>query len=248
MPKDSGVCFVPPRSAPRRESCLGSTICAIPMPSTSCCAGTTPGSMCNPNYRRSRPPWDTSRWSLPPTSRHRRCSIRSLCRRGEARMERLSIRARSERDERVESRLRRPDRCTPACPAVSPRRGGPYNLTNAHEAIEAMRESAIFLSIGGHFHRGTDLLPTRGASFVVAPALCESPFQFLEIRTDGREINVRRHEKPNRPAFTCTDRMRRAVRPPNDIGQQTRIPSDEGAAHFRAAPVAQFSKNHTSGR
>ena len=70
----------------------------------------------------------------------------------------------------------------------------PYNLTNAHEAIEAMRESAIFLSIGGHFHRGTDLLRTRGASFVVAPALCESPFQFLEIRTDGREINVRRHE------------------------------------------------------
>ena len=90
----------------------------------------------------------------------------------------------------------------------------PYNLTNAHEAIEAMRESAIFLSIGGHFHRGTDLLRARGASFVVAPALCESPFQFLEIRTDGREINVRRHEKPNRPASTCTDRMRRAVRLP----------------------------------
>jgi histidinol phosphatase-like PHP family hydrolase len=70
----------------------------------------------------------------------------------------------------------------------------PYNYTNAGEIIETMRRNNIRLAVGGHFHPGVDLLRTSNANFVAAPALCESPFSFLEIDLDGEDIQVRRHD------------------------------------------------------
>ncbi len=70
----------------------------------------------------------------------------------------------------------------------------PYNYTNAGEVIAAMRRNNIRLAISGHFHPGFDLIRTADANFVAVPALCESPFSFLEINLDGEEIQVRRHD------------------------------------------------------
>jgi len=70
----------------------------------------------------------------------------------------------------------------------------PYNLTNAEIAIDAMREVGARLSIGGHYHRGMDLVEGDGCAFVGAPALCEAPFTFLVIDVDGDSIATERHE------------------------------------------------------
>jgi len=70
----------------------------------------------------------------------------------------------------------------------------PYNLTNADAAIGAMCEVGARLSIGGHYHRGMDLVERDGCAFVGAPALCEAPFAFLVMEIDGDRITSERQE------------------------------------------------------
>ena len=66
-----------------------------------------------------------------------------------------------------------------------------YNYTNAAEIIEAMRRYGVRLTVSGHYHAGIDLIETEGARFLAAPAMCESPFRFLEIDLDGERVEVR---------------------------------------------------------
>lgn len=70
----------------------------------------------------------------------------------------------------------------------------PYNFTNVDEVIQIMRKHGICLAVSGHFHPGMDLIRSEGMGFVAAPALCESPFAFLEIAIEGENIEVLRHE------------------------------------------------------
>ena len=69
----------------------------------------------------------------------------------------------------------------------------PYHYTNAAQILAGMREHGIALAISGHYHPGVDLVQGEAGSFVVAPALCEPPFAFLEVELDGDRVSVRRH-------------------------------------------------------
>lgn len=69
----------------------------------------------------------------------------------------------------------------------------PFNYTNAHDVIAAMQRHGIRLAISGHYHAGMDLIHADGMNFAAAPALCETPFRFLEIALDEEEIRIRNH-------------------------------------------------------
>jgi histidinol phosphatase-like PHP family hydrolase len=81
----------------------------------------------------------------------------------------------------------------------------PYNYINAGEVIAAMRQERIGWAISGHFHAGCELLRDAGTRFLVAPALCESPYQFLQIDIDGEDAAVTRHVLRNDPALKLND-------------------------------------------
>lgn len=57
----------------------------------------------------------------------------------------------------------------------------PYNYENAEEALDSARRGGISLILSGHYHAGFPLTASGGMTFACAPALCESPFRFLEI-------------------------------------------------------------------
>jgi len=76
----------------------------------------------------------------------------------------------------------------------------PFNYTNADEVIAGMRRAGISLAISGHYHAGIDIVRADGLTTVIAPALCESSFSFLEVNVDCRGgspsppiAEVRRH-------------------------------------------------------
>ncbi len=72
----------------------------------------------------------------------------------------------------------------------------PYNYTNANEIIDLMKQYKIDLAISGHFHRGFDLIRAEHNSFITCPALCETPFSFLEITTnDNSDDNTQSDDK-----------------------------------------------------
>ncbi len=70
----------------------------------------------------------------------------------------------------------------------------PYAFTNAEEAWAAFERNRYTLALSGHYHAGDDLVARRVARAVIAPALCEAPFPFLEIAVDGERVETRRHE------------------------------------------------------
>ena len=70
----------------------------------------------------------------------------------------------------------------------------PYHLTNAGQALAATQRSGIVLTVGGHYHPGFDLIQDGRCSFLAVPALCESPFPFLEIHLTDQGIRTIRHE------------------------------------------------------
>lgn len=79
-------------------------------------------------------------------------------------------------------------------PLLPPELGtSPYRFTNVDAVLQGMRSAGISLAISGHYHAGELLLRDASGAFVVAPALCEAPFAFLEITLDGAEITVTRH-------------------------------------------------------
>lgn len=70
----------------------------------------------------------------------------------------------------------------------------PSRYVNAGEVIAMMRRHGVTVSVSGHWHPGADLIRHEAGSFIIAPALCESPFPFLEVNIDGRDVSVTRHE------------------------------------------------------
>ena len=80
-----------------------------------------------------------------------------------------------------------------------------FNYTNIDEVLEAVRANNFTLSIGGHYHAGTELIRDGRHSFVVGKALCESPFSFMEIDLDGEDIRVTQHEHRMPPELELFD-------------------------------------------
>ncbi|MCK5844868.1 MAG: metallophosphoesterase, partial [Victivallales bacterium] len=60
-----------------------------------------------------------------------------------------------------------------------------YNYTNADNITAAMKKSGVTHTISGHYHRGYHLPDDDGLSVIVAPALCETPFKFLEVTIES---------------------------------------------------------------
>lgn len=68
-----------------------------------------------------------------------------------------------------------------------------------------MRHYGIGVSISGHYHAGLDVIKTDHAHFLMAPALCESPFGFLEITLDGHDVRVTKHQLQLPPQLGLVD-------------------------------------------
>ncbi len=80
------------------------------------------------------------------------------------------------------------------CPVFPPGTSDcPVNYVNAEEVVAAMRQRGIRLALSGHHHRGVGLIEQEGVAFLVAPAVCEAPFRFLEIDLGETGISVREH-------------------------------------------------------
>ncbi len=69
----------------------------------------------------------------------------------------------------------------------------PYNYNNIEEITTQMRKANIRYSVSGHYHPGIDGLTTDTGTFIVAPALCEEPFTFMEIVIDNERMTATRH-------------------------------------------------------
>ena len=81
----------------------------------------------------------------------------------------------------------------------------PYNLVNGAAVIRRMRDAGIGLSVSGHYHAGIEPIRTDTAAFVGAPALCETPFAFLEIEVEGERVAVKRHVLRMDPNLALVD-------------------------------------------
>lgn len=80
-------------------------------------------------------------------------------------------------------------------PLFPPGQGAsPYNYTNADKIIETMHRVGISLAVSGHFHPGMSPVRTETACFVATPALCETPFGFIEIAIDKNNVKVANHQ------------------------------------------------------
>jgi histidinol phosphatase-like PHP family hydrolase/predicted phosphodiesterase len=66
----------------------------------------------------------------------------------------------------------------------------PYNYTNVEQIITEMRKYKVFLSVSGHYHKGVELINSRGINFITAPALCESPFSYMIIDAEDEKLSV----------------------------------------------------------
>jgi histidinol phosphatase-like PHP family hydrolase/calcineurin-like phosphoesterase family protein len=70
----------------------------------------------------------------------------------------------------------------------------PYSYLNAGEIWDAFEKNNYMLSISGHWHPGDDQVARNAGRSIIAPALCEGSFPFIEINIDGERIETRRHE------------------------------------------------------
>jgi len=66
----------------------------------------------------------------------------------------------------------------------------PYNPLNAAQIIESYADSTLFLSLSGHYHRGTAPQRHRGVLYHTLPALTNTPFLFSLIELNGTEVEI----------------------------------------------------------
>ena len=66
---------------------------------------------------------------------------------------------------------------------------GYYNYTNAAEILNAIKALPNqTLTIAGHEHAGMPMINSGKDHFIVAPALCETPFQYLIVELSNHNI------------------------------------------------------------
>jgi len=81
----------------------------------------------------------------------------------------------------------------------------PFNYTNAGEILESMRRNGIVLALAGHIHGGLGPVRWDGAACVAGPCISEPPFVFFEVRLDGTDISLVRHQMRMRPELALVD-------------------------------------------
>ncbi len=69
----------------------------------------------------------------------------------------------------------------------------PYLLDNAAAVLASYRAAGVRLSLSGHYHAGQPPHTRDGTDYLTAPALCESPFRFLHVHLEGREVRTTEH-------------------------------------------------------
>jgi histidinol phosphatase-like PHP family hydrolase/predicted phosphodiesterase len=69
----------------------------------------------------------------------------------------------------------------------------PYHLANREAVMASYREAGVCLSLSGHYHAGQPAHAVDGVTYATAPALCEAPYRFQQIRIQGRGVEVREH-------------------------------------------------------
>jgi predicted phosphodiesterase len=77
-----------------------------------------------------------------------------------------------------------------------------YNYVNAPDVIACMQRANIGWAIAGHAHRSAEHIDERGTRFIAAPALCEQPFQFMEIVIEGNSTRSIIHSLSDEPAYS----------------------------------------------
>lgn len=87
-------------------------------------------------------------------------------------------------------------------PGTSP---SPYSLTNSSEVWSEFENNNYTLSISGHYHSGDDQIGKGTGKSITVPALCESPFSFIEIEIDGDKITTRHHQLAMPPELELID-------------------------------------------
>ena len=70
----------------------------------------------------------------------------------------------------------------------------PYNYVNSDDVLGAMEGDGLTLAVSGHYHAGMPFHRQGRLGFAAAPALCESPFQFLELSIDDDRVETRVHQ------------------------------------------------------
>ncbi|MCE5322908.1 metallophosphoesterase [bacterium] len=91
-------------------------------------------------------------------------------------------------------------------PLFAPRSGpSPYSLTNAQEVWSAFDDNNCTLSISGHYHAGDNQVQNGTGKSIIVPALCESPFSFVEIEMDGDAVSTRQHQLSLPPELKLID-------------------------------------------
>lgn len=91
-------------------------------------------------------------------------------------------------------------------PLFAPGTGpSPYSLVNAKEAWEIFENNHYTLALSGHYHPGDDQIEKSTGKSITVPALCESPFSFMEIEIDGDNITTRRHNLNLPPELKLID-------------------------------------------
>lgn len=65
----------------------------------------------------------------------------------------------------------------------------PYNIKDSEKIHQLYKESNVFLSISGHYHKGIEIKKIDGIYYWTLPAFCEEPFKYFILElTDPPEI------------------------------------------------------------
>jgi len=79
-----------------------------------------------------------------------------------------------------------------------------FRYLNSDAILDAMRRNRVALSLSGHAHV-TRHVRQDGMHFVVAPALCESPFRYLIVTLDGEKVEMEEQSLAMPPELRLTD-------------------------------------------
>ena len=66
----------------------------------------------------------------------------------------------------------------------------PYHYSNADDLCQSMAAQGVTLAISAHYHHGVPLFTHNDVNYLVAPALCETPFPITVVDIDGQNVST----------------------------------------------------------
>lgn len=73
----------------------------------------------------------------------------------------------------------------------------PYHYENDPEILQEFRNQNVTLAISAHYHHGVSAITQDDTTFLVAPALCEEPFNLLLVELDNKGCTSTLHPLQN---------------------------------------------------